>query len=159
MGPGMDEPIYFYTPDGPFGAFSNFARYGVSLDGAWWPTAEHYFQAQKFHEPAYREKIRRASSPKQAADLGRTRILPLRADWDMARVEVMRRVVRAKFRTHAELRELLLSTGNRPLVESAPGDAFWGCGADGNGENRLGRLLEEVRSALRAGMPLRDDGA
>lgn len=146
----MEEAIYFYTPDGPYGAFSNFARYGVALDGAWWPTAEHYFQAQKFHDPAYREKIRRASTAKQAADLGRTRALPLRPDWDVARVEVMRCVVTAKFETHPELRALLLSTGQRPLVESAPGDAFWGVGPDGTGENRLGRLLEDLRARFQA---------
>ena len=145
----MDEPVYFYTPDGPHGAFSNFAKFGVALDGVWWPTAEHYFQAQKFHDAAYREKIRRASTPKQAADLGRTRAIPLRQDWDEARVDVMRQVVTTKFETHAALRELLLSTGNRPLVESAPGDAFWGAGPDGTGENRLGRLLEELRARFR----------
>ncbi len=146
----MDEPIYFYTPDGPYGDVSNFAKFGVALDGAWWPTAEHYFQAQTFEDPAHRERIRRASTAKQAADLGRTRAVPLRSDWDEARVEVMRRVVEAKFRTHAAPRDLLLSTGDRPLVESAPGDAFWGAGPDGTGENRLGRLLEELRARFRA---------
>lgn len=144
----MEDAIYFYTPDGPYGAFSNFARYGVALDGAWWPTAEHYFQAQKFHDPAYREKIRRSSTPKQAASLGRTRTVPLRSDWDEARVEVMRQVVTAKFETHPELRDILRSTGDSPLVESAPGDAFWGAGPDGAGENRLGRLLEQIRDQL-----------
>jgi hypothetical protein len=37
----LDEALYFYTPDGPLGAFSNFAKFGVALDGEWWPTAEH----------------------------------------------------------------------------------------------------------------------
>jgi len=142
----MEHAIFFYTPDGTYGDFSNFAKFGVALDGVWWPTAEHYFQAQKFNDPAYREKIRRTSTAKQAANLGRTRALPLRPDWDLARVEVMRRVVTAKFETHEPLRVLLLSTGDRPLVESAPGDKFWGAGPDGTGENRLGRLLEELRA-------------
>ena len=115
----MNEPVFFYTPDGPYGPFSNFARFGVALDGAWWPTAEHCFQAQKFVDPTYREEIRRAHSAKRAADLGRTRERPLRPDWDAARVEVMRRAVTAKFETHAALRDLLLSTGDRPLIESA----------------------------------------
>ncbi|HEX7798769.1 MAG TPA: NADAR family protein, partial [Asticcacaulis sp.] len=122
----MEEAIFFYTPDGPFGDFSNFAKFGVALDGVWWPTTEHYFQAQNFGDPAYQEKTRRASTPKQAADLGRTRALALRPDWDVARVDVMRRVVTTKFETHEALRVLLLSTGDRPLVESAPGDNFWG---------------------------------
>jgi ribA/ribD-fused uncharacterized protein len=97
----MEDAVFFYTPDGSYGDFSNFAKFGVALDGEWWPTAEHYFQAQKFLDPAYREKIRRSSTPKQAADLGRTRAIPLRPDWDEARVEVMRKVVTAKFETHA----------------------------------------------------------
>lgn len=146
----MEYAIFFYTPDGPYGDFSNFAKFGVALDGAWWPTAEHYFQAQKFNDPGYREKIRRASTAKQATDLGRTRALPLRSDWDSTRVDVMRRVVTTKFETHEHLRDLLLSTGDRPLVESAPGDNFWGSGPDGTGENRLGRLLEELRARFRA---------
>jgi N-glycosidase YbiA len=119
MKQGMHEPIYFYTPDGPFGDFSNFARYGVALDGLWWPTAEHFFQAQKFHDTEYREKIRRASSPRMAADLGRTRTLPLRPDWDTGRVAVMRRVVLAKFRAHASLRDMLRA-GGLPPDEPSP---------------------------------------
>ena len=41
-------PIYFYTPADTHGAFSNFSRHGIQAEGAWWPTVEHFFQAQKF---------------------------------------------------------------------------------------------------------------
>ena len=64
--------------------------------------------------------------------------------------DVMRTVVLKKFQTHAELRTLLLATGNEPLIENAPGDYYWGCGADGSGKNRLGAILEEVRAALKS---------
>ena len=40
--------IEFYSTRGPYGAFSNFSPHGFELDGHWWPTSEHYFQAQKF---------------------------------------------------------------------------------------------------------------
>ena len=41
--------IYFYGADEvPYGCFSNFSDHGFDLDGVWWPTSEHYFQAQKF---------------------------------------------------------------------------------------------------------------
>ncbi len=56
----MSKPIYFFTKNDPFYEFSNFAPFGVEEDGLYWPTVEHYFQAQKFTDPAYREKIRRA---------------------------------------------------------------------------------------------------
>ena len=67
-----------------------------------------------------------------------------------------RAAVRAKFRTHADLRAELLATGDEELVENAPGDYYWGCGADGSGKNMLGRILMEVRAELReASGPLR----
>lgn len=41
-------PIEFYSTRGPYGCFSNFSRHSFDLDGAFWTTREHYFQAQKF---------------------------------------------------------------------------------------------------------------
>jgi ribA/ribD-fused uncharacterized protein len=57
--------------------------------------------------------------------------------------------LRAKFTQHDDLADLLLSTGDRPLVEHTANDAYWGDGGDGKGKNRLGRLLERVRRELR----------
>jgi ribA/ribD-fused uncharacterized protein len=115
-------PIYFYSTVDKYGEFSNFSRYGVDLDGRWWPTTEHYFQAQKFGDETYRERIRIAETPKKAAELGRSRKVPLRADWEEVKDEVMYRVVLQKFQTHAVLKELLLATGEEDLIENAPGD-------------------------------------
>lgn len=143
--------IYFYTPNKPFGEFSNFARFGVEIDGQWWQTVEHYFQAQKFTDPALIERIRLAATPKLAATLGRSREVPIRQDWESVKEQIMRRAVLAKFRTHAALRKRLLSTGGEPIVENAPGDYFWGCGKDGSGLNRLGAILESVRNELQDG--------
>ncbi|MEO7001424.1 MAG: NADAR family protein [Ktedonobacterales bacterium] len=145
--------IYFYsTHEEPYGCFSNFSAQGIALDGAWWPTVEHYFQAQKFVGTAnttYGERIRRATTPKQAATLGRSRQIPLRPDWEEVKDDVMLRAVQCKFETHERLRKLLLSTGDEEIIEASPSDYYWGCGADGSGRNQLGRLLMLVRSRLR----------
>lgn len=142
--------IYFYSNrEQPYGCFSNFSSHGVDLDGAWWPTVEHYFQAQKFAGTPYAEKIRLASAPKQAAEMGRSRQQPLRPDWEQVKDAVMLKAVQRKFELHAEPRAILLSTGDEELVESAPGDYYWGCGADGSGRNQLGKTLMQVRAALR----------
>lgn len=141
--------IYFYSTIDTYGVFSNFSRHGVEIDGLWWPTTEHYFQAQKFEDAAYREKIRNAPDAKIAANLGRSRKLPLRKDWEQVKDEVMHRAVLKKFQTHKEIRELLLSTGEEEIVENAPGDYYWGCGKDRTGLNRLGTILQEVRFELR----------
>ena len=46
---------------------SSYAAYAFELDGAEWPTAEHYYQAMKFEDADYRERIRQAATPEQAA--------------------------------------------------------------------------------------------
>lgn len=148
-----DQPeqtaIYFYSQTQAYSEFSNFAPFGVSMDGVWWRTVEHYFQAQKFHDEDYRERIRICSKPKHAKALGMTRLIPLRADWESVKEQVMLEAVRTKFRTHEAPRELLLSTGEKSIVENAPMDAFWGCGPDGKGKNKLGRILMSIRRELR----------
>jgi ribA/ribD-fused uncharacterized protein len=60
----------------------------------------------------------------------------------------MSKALRAKFAAPA-LKTLLLSTGERPLVEDSPYDRYWGAGKDGRGKNRLGALLMELRDELR----------
>ena len=141
--------LFYSTRDKPYGCFSNFAPYRFELEGKWWPTSEHYFQAQKFAGTEHEEAVRRAASPMVAARLGRSRQRPLRRDWDRVKDDVMRRALRAKFAAHAELRAILLGTGDEEIVENAPRDSYWGCGTDGTGKNRLGELLMELRAELR----------
>jgi hypothetical protein len=140
--------IYFYSTKDEYGVFSNFSRHPFELDGLLWPTGEHYFQAQKFTHPAYREKIRTTPSPMIAARLGRSRKVPIRPDWEAVKDEIMLRAVRAKFAAHPALKELLLSTGQAEIVEKTNKDHYWGCGADGTGKNMLGKILMQVREEL-----------
>jgi ribA/ribD-fused uncharacterized protein len=140
--------IYFYTTVDEYGAFSNFSRHGFELDDHYWPTSEHFFQAQKFVGTEHYEAVRRARSPKMAARIGRDRSRPLREDWEEVKDGVMLRAVQRKFETHDELRELLLGTGDAKIVENAPGDYYWGCGQDGSGLNKLGEILMRVREEL-----------
>jgi ribA/ribD-fused uncharacterized protein len=143
--------ISFYSNrEKPYGVFSNFSAHGFELDGQWWPTSEHYFQAQKFLEPEHVEAVRAAKSPMDAASMGRSRSRPVRPDWEAVKDDVMRRAVLKKFESHADIKQILLDTGEEDIVEAAPNDRYWGAGADGSGLNRLGEILMEVRSQLRA---------
>jgi len=143
------QPIRFYRVADDYGEFSNFAAYPIRLDGKLWPTSEHYFQAQKFDDAAYRERIRGTSSPWDAAKLGRDRRMKLRRDWESVKVGVMHQALVAKFAQHDTLRTLLLGTGDATLVEHTENDAYWGDGGNGRGRNMLGQLLMRVRSELR----------
>lgn len=141
--------VHFHKLAEPYGEFSNFARSPITLRGRSWPTVEHYFQAQKFAGTEHEEAIRLAASPMVAARMGRSRERPLRADWERVKLGVMLEALRAKFTQHADLRELLVSTGEALLVERRERDSYWGDGPDGSGENMLGTLLMRVREELR----------
>jgi hypothetical protein len=78
-----------------------------------------------------------------------------RADWDNIRVRVMRWCLRVKLAENlTTFGQLLLSTGDKPIVEHSAKDQFWGAKAqDGEaltGVNVLGRLLMELREQLRS---------
>lgn len=144
-------PIHFYLPREDYGWLSNFSPHGIEVDGKWWPTVEHYFQAPKFTttDPEYAESIRSVRKPRDAKRLGNNRGRPLRRDWEHIKDAVMRLAVRRKFETHMVLRRKLLDTGDERLIERTTHDRYWGSGSDGRGSNKLGVILMEVRAALR----------
>lgn len=141
--------IYFYSTREQYGCLSNFSPHGFELDGVYWPTSEHYFQAQKFVGTPHADQIREVKSAKDAAKMGRDRKRPLRPDWNEVKDGIMKKAVLRKFETHKDIREILLATGNELIVENSPIDYYWGCGKDGSGKNRLGEILMEVREILR----------
>ncbi len=143
----MAKAIYFFSKSEKYFELSNFANDSFKVDGVSWPTMEHYFQAMKFIGTDQYDKIRNAVSPKQAKDLGQTRIVPIREDWDNVKEEIMLNGLREKFKI-PELKELLLKTGKKELIENSPYDRYWGIGKDGKGKNRLGVLLMQVRQEI-----------
>jgi ribA/ribD-fused uncharacterized protein len=141
--------IYFYSITEEYGCFSNFSRHGFELNSQYWPTSEHYFQAQKFADTPHEELIRKAFSPMEAAKMGRDRKRPLRKDWEQVKDEIMVIAVRKKFEIHKDIRDILLSTGEEELVEHTTDDYYWGCGTEKTGKNMLGKILMKVREEFR----------
>ena len=70
--------VRFYKVNDEYGCFSNFSKHGFVIGGKYWPTSEHYFQAQKFAGSTYEEEVRQAKSPMDAAKMGRDRNKPIR---------------------------------------------------------------------------------
>lgn len=146
------EIRFYRANEKPFGAFSNLYRREVRLDGEAFPTAEHAYQAAKARRPEVRDWILAAPSPALLAmaahGLYQWDIVP---DWSRIKFDRMRAVLHAKFTQHADLRELLLSTGNARLVEAGTVDnavnRLWG-EVNGKGKNMLGVLLMELREQL-----------
>lgn len=143
------KTIHFYKVRDAYGWFSNFSKHPIELDDKVWPTTEHYFQAKKFEGTEHEELVRAASSPMEAAKMGRERSRPLRADWETVKDDIMRKAVKAKFTQYNDLKEVLLGTDDAILVEHTTNDAYWGDGGDGSGKNMLGKILMEVRTELK----------
>lgn len=62
----------------------------------------------------------------------------------------MYRAVLCKFKTHLDIQQILLSTEEQLIVENSPIDYYWGCGKDGSGKNKLGEILMQVRTTIKA---------
>eukprot|EP00002_Diphylleia_rotans_P037850 TRINITY_DN8508_c0_g1_i1.p1 TRINITY_DN8508_c0_g1~~TRINITY_DN8508_c0_g1_i1.p1 ORF type:complete len:153 (+),score=42.15 TRINITY_DN8508_c0_g1_i1:108-566(+) len=144
-----ERVIQFYKIHEKYGCFSNFSHHPVQIDGLVYPTTEHYFQAMKFPGTEYSDLIRQASTPGKSKQMGQTRAYPLRADWEEVKEEVMKTALLAKFQQHPEIRKILLETNDAMLVERTDGDSYWGDGRDGNGKNRLGFVMMQVREILK----------
>jgi len=144
-----ENPILdFYSVKDPYGEFSNFALFPIFLDGVQWPSSEHYYQAHKYDDAEMIEKVRMAESPMEAAKIGRDPKIPKRADWNDVKDEVMEKAVREKFKSYPILQTLLKQTNSSTIYEHTKNDCYWGDCLDRSGKNKLGKLLEKIRSEL-----------
>lgn len=137
-------PIHFYTPK--FYVLNNFSAHAIEFLGDLYPTCEHAYQALKCADQGGREEIRKARSPLQAKALANETYKAARdPDWERKKVTIVEEILRAKLAQHSEAREALRATGDEDIVEDSPTDYFWGEGADGSGENVLGKLWMKLR--------------
>lgn len=149
----MDEIRFYRASDETYGCFSNLFRRPVEFENVVFDTAEHAYQAGKARKPEVREWILSAPSPALVAMAAHGLYWwDIRSDWSKIKFDRMREVLRAKFTQHEDLREILLSTGDFRLVESAtvdnPVNRLWG-EVNGKGKNMLGQMLMELRTQLR----------
>ncbi len=139
--------IKFYGLKSEHGYMSNFYPSKIFVFGRWWNNVEAPYQAAKTNDPDEYYSIWIAKTARDARTLGQK--VKMRSDWDQVKYDVMKECVLAKFTQNCDLREQLLATGNEELIEDSPIDRYWGCGADGTGQNNLGKVLMEIRALLR----------
>ncbi|GGW76487.1 NADAR family protein [Streptomyces caelestis] len=118
----------------------------VLVDGVTYPCVGHVYWALSTTDPAARAAIRDANTVYAARD--RAADAPRRG-WDQARNAVMTALLRAKYTQHPALARILLVTHDATLVYDDFDSGYWGDDG-GRGRNWTGRLLELVRSGLRA---------
>jgi len=150
------ECASFRSTKAKFGGLSNMAGgFPLRVNGILVPSAEALYQACRFtHLPDIQQLIIDQKSPMTAKMVSKPHRGKTRGDWMKVRVRVMRWVLRVKLAMHwKRFGELLLETGDLPIVEDSRRDDFWGAlrQDDGTlvGMNVLGRLLMELREQLK----------
>lgn len=134
---------------GKYFFLSNFYVAPVEYQGIIYRNNEAAFQAAKTTSKEVKEKFADLLA-EEAKKLGRK--VELRPDWEEVKTDVMHKICMAKFTQNPLLKEKLLATGSEELVEgNNHGDKIWGC-VDGVGENRLGKILMQVREELSCSM-------
>ena len=142
--------------------FSQWFDAPFAVGDAVYRTAEHYMMAEKarlFGDLPIRNRVLAASTPGEAKKLGR-QIEGFEEDtWERERFRIVVEANREKFGQNLPLREFLVRTGDRLLVEASPVDSIWGIGLAADhpdagkpdqwpGLNLLGFALMEVRAQL-----------
>lgn len=151
--------------DGSIGAgcLSQWWPAAFTVDGTEFRTAEHYMMWRKamlFDDRESAARIVAAGHPRDAKMLGRGVQDFDEKTWVDSRFEIVVDASVAKFGQNPPLRDYLLGTGERVLVEASPTDRIWGIGlaatddrvadpAQWRGLNLLGLALMRAREKLR----------
>jgi ribA/ribD-fused uncharacterized protein len=148
------------------GCLSQWWPAAFTVDGIAYPTAEHWMmagKAQLFGDPDGWAAVLAAKDPGGAKAAGRRVRGFDEQRWHAARYDLVVAGNRAKFDQHPDLRQFLLTTGSKVLVEASPYDRIWGVGLAATsddvhrpsawrGRNLLGFALMDVRERLGAGL-------
>ncbi|WP_217188017.1 MULTISPECIES: NADAR family protein [Enterobacter] len=146
------ESVVFWKTTEKWGGLSNMARgYPVVVNGIKIQSSETLYQAMRFTEhPEIQKEILSQSNPMYGKRISRKYHSLTRRSWEQERVAIMKWAVCVKLCQNWEsFSALLLSTGEKPIVEYSEKDQFWGAKSIGNhtysGMNVLGRILMLLR--------------
>ena len=136
---------------------SNFYPCEFIFNGKMFYFSEQCFMYQKailFNDFEIAEQILNETDVRKIKALGRKVKNFNNELWDKHKEDFMFNACYAKFSQNNELKDFLLSTGNREIVETSPVDNIWGIGfssdkamenVDKWGQNLLGKVLMKVR--------------
>ncbi|BFZ62349.1 hypothetical protein YB2330_003442 [Saitoella coloradoensis] len=166
------SPVYFWKPEHPvWGLLSNWSPTSFTdpTTNITYQTLEHWMMYQKcllFGDEETAKEILEVpgTEPGRVQALGKKARGFDSGKWNSSKYDLVLRGCRIKFGILPKCRDMLLSTGDRELIEASPEDRVWGVGFDEEtlstkdieseewGENLMGRILTEVREELKGEM-------
>ena len=117
-------------------------------------------KARLFEDDEIEKQIMNSTDPREIKSLGQ-KVKNFKQDvWDRVKYSIILTGNYYKFSQNKEIRDFLLSTDNKILVEASPLDKIWGVGLSSedskiknlsswNGKNLLGFALMELRDELK----------
>lgn len=153
------EPVLIRKVKDPYGWLGNMSPYPVEWEGVTYRTTEALFQCMRFEEghKAW-DMIREQKSPMAAKMVakglrGETSIVPLGSE----DVRNMLRCLKLKIQTYPDLRQALIETGERTIIEDCTkrprgSGLFWGAALTEHGWagiNMLGFLWQKIRDKVK----------
>lgn len=146
------ESVVFRKTTEKWGGLSNMARgYPIFVNGIKIQSSETLYQAMRFTgNSEVQKEILSQNNPMYGKRISRKYHSLTRPSWDEERVAIMKWAVCVKLcQNWDNFSTLLLSTGDKPIVEYSEKDQFWGARSIGNhtysGMNVLGRILMLIR--------------
>jgi ribA/ribD-fused uncharacterized protein len=129
---------------------SNFYPCEIRFRGKRYQSVEYAYMSAKSDDRAWKQ-LCAAAKLKPSKIKKKSRHLILVPTWEAIKLDIMRECLELKF-AQEPFHSWLLETGDIYLQEGNRwGDTFWGVDLEtGEGENHLGKLLMEIRTALRA---------
>jgi ribA/ribD-fused uncharacterized protein len=152
--------IYFWKPPSIFDQWTP-CRF-ESDEGIVYCCTEQYMMAEKallFGDTVRREQILAEYDPRIMIRLGKEVENFNQTIWDCEKVRIVTAGNTLKFGQNPDLREKLLATSEKTIVEASPQDKVWGIGLKPKdaansksstwpGQNLLGKVLMTVRTQL-----------
>ena len=142
------SPVLFRSHTGEL---SNFYPCTLNIYGDRFTSSEAAYQyafAVEHDRWDLAQQIKSARNAAEAKNLSKKiPIHQIASGWNEKKVDIMKEILEEKFNQCQQFREKLKQTGKRPLVENT-NNPFWARGPDGNGQNKLGVLLMELRDKM-----------
>jgi len=164
--------INIFSTKTPYAMLSNNFRHDIIINGSKYPTATNYIYSNMLNQPTYKVVISKAR-PKSTCigDDGCNNYARSKAECEEAncvykfesigdqfnelyeketndrKKDAIEVALMAKMEQNPSLMEILLSTGNRPIIYASRGK-WMGIGEYNDGENNYGKILEATRNKL-----------
>ena len=153
-----DTHLYFLR-----GILSNFEKCYIKYKGHLFATTEQAFMWEKaifFNDHEIASRILKEENPAKAKKLGREVKNFDDSKWSKVCYEIMYKINYEKYFQNTRLKNILLNTDDKMIIEANPRDTRWAIGLSAEddrvldesqwqGENLLGKVLMQIRDELK----------